>query len=123
MEDERVWRHSQSVASIAVEALVLDADARCIRGIEMDPLLSGEFLLLAFLGSRPRIWQTSRALAASVYKREDPGGVQLVWKYASTLRRRVRASLPELLEVCRRRGYRCGVPLHIVSYEIPERAR
>jgi DNA-binding response OmpR family regulator len=102
--------------------LVLDADARCIRGIDMDPLLSGEFMLLAFLGTRACIWQTSRAISARVYQREDPGGLQLVWKYASTLRKKLSASLPGVLEVCRRRGYRCGVPLRVVSHDASEGA-
>jgi DNA-binding response OmpR family regulator len=115
MDHGKVASVQLTAPEMALEARVLDADARCIRGIEMDPLLSGEFSLLAFLGSRPRVWHASRVLAASVYKRDDPAGVQLVWKYASTLRKKLRVALPGLLEVCRRRGYRCGIPLRIVS--------
>jgi DNA-binding response OmpR family regulator len=121
VEEANVRRELERAEDSAAQALVLDADARCIRGIEMDALLTGEFLLLAFLGSRARVWQTSRALAIRVYEREDPGGLQLVWKYWSTLRRRLRTSLPGLLEVCRRRGYRCTVPLSVVSHDSSER--
>jgi DNA-binding response OmpR family regulator len=121
VEEGIVRRELQRVEDSAADALILDADARCIRGIEMAALLRGEFLLLAFLGSRARVWQTSRALAIRVYEREDPGGLQLVWKYWSTLRKSLRTSLPGLLEVCRRRGYRCTVPLSVVSYDSAER--
>jgi len=113
-------RELPRVEDSAAQALVLDTNARCIRGIEMEVLLRGELLLLAFLGRRARIWQTSRALAIRVYEREDPGGLQLVWKYWSNLRKKLSASLPGLLEVCRRRGYRCTVPLSVVSYDGPE---
>ena len=120
MDQESVSHVPPNVGTVISEMLVLDADARCIRGIDMEPLLSGEFMLLAFLGTRARVWQTSRALSLRVYHREDPGGLQLVWKYTSTLRKKLSASLPGLLEVCRRRGYRCGVPLRLVSHNAPE---
>ncbi|HEU4579603.1 MAG TPA: winged helix-turn-helix domain-containing protein [Polyangiaceae bacterium] len=122
MDHERGSREPQSMAGVTSETLVLDSDARCIRGIDMDPLLTGEFLLLAFLGTRARVWQTSRALSAKVYHREDPGGMQLVWKYTSTLRKKLSASLPGLVEVCRRRGYRCGMPLRVVSHDASDGA-
>ena len=91
--------------------LVLDTGERRIRGIEMPPLLSGEFKLLMYLGSRPCTWHSSYSLQVQVYQRDDAAGRQLVWKYASTLRQKLAAELPDLIELCRRRGYSCRSPV------------
>ena len=37
------------------------------------------------------------------------GRRQLVWKYASTLRKKLENYLPDLIQRCRRRGYACSV--------------
>lgn len=95
----------------------LDAGERRIVAIEMPPLLTGEFKLLSYLGSRPGTWHTSYSLAVRVYQRNDAAARQLVWKYASTLRKKLATSLPELIELCRRRGYRCRTPLTVVGGE------
>jgi hypothetical protein len=50
-----------------------------------------------------------------VYQREDAAARQLVWKYASTLRKKLALGLPELIELCRRRGYRCRERLLILG--------
>jgi DNA-binding response OmpR family regulator len=95
--------------------LLLDADARCLRGIEMSPLLTGELKLLAFLGSRPLVWHSVRVLSRGVFQRDDAGAKQLVWKYVSTLRQKLSDTLPSVLQSCRRRGYRCSAPIALVS--------
>lgn len=87
--------------------VVLDLNSRCLRGISMAPLLTGELKLLRYLGSRPYVWQSSRQLALRVFEREDPVATQLVWKYVSTLRNKLALALPDLIETCRLRGYRC----------------
>lgn len=86
--------------------LLLDHGARKLSGVDMPALLAGEFALLAFLGAHPRAWYKARALAESVYQRTDTAGSNLVWKYVSTLRRKLDGVYPGLIEVCRRRGYR-----------------
>jgi DNA-binding response OmpR family regulator len=73
----------------------------------MAPLLIGEFRLLSYLGSRSPTWYSTYALSVGVYHRSDAAARQLVWKYASTLRKKLAPTHPELIEVCRRRGYRC----------------
>jgi DNA-binding response OmpR family regulator len=95
--------------------LLLDANERCLRGVAMPPLLTGEFKLLAYLGSRPLVWHSTRVLSRRVYERDDPVATQLVWKYVSTLRTKLAAVLPDLLETCRRRGYRCRTEVRIVN--------
>jgi DNA-binding response OmpR family regulator len=102
-------------AALGQLPLVLDANARCIRGIEMTPLLSGEFSLLEFLGMRAGLWHTTQALSRHVYDRDDPGARQLVWKYTSMLRAKLNAGLPHLIENCRRRGYRCTIPIQVAG--------
>jgi DNA-binding response OmpR family regulator len=87
--------------------LILDASERHIRGVDVPPLLKGEFKLLTYLGSRPCKWHTTRNLSLAVYERDDVAGKQLVWKYASTLRRKLSKELPTLIELCRKRGYSC----------------
>lgn len=97
-------------ANVALErraGLVLDPCERRIQGVEMAPLLTGELKLLSYLGSRPRSWHSSYSLSLRVYGREDAAARQLVWKYASTLRKKLAKELPDLIELCRRRGYRC----------------
>jgi DNA-binding response OmpR family regulator len=93
----------------------LDIDERCLRGVEMKPLLTGELELLACLGSRPNTWHCIRVLSQRVYQRKDPGASQLVWKYASTLRQKISVGLPDMLQACRRRGYLCRAAIHLVS--------
>ena len=87
--------------------LLLDVRERTIKGVDMAPLLGGELALLSYLGSRPHVWHSARRLAESVYRRSDPAGRELVWKYISTLRRKMGSACPELIEACRRRGYCC----------------
>jgi DNA-binding response OmpR family regulator len=94
--------------------LVLDLNARCLGGISMPPLLTGELKLLQYLGSRPSVWHSARQLSKRVFQREDPVATQLVWKYVSTLRTKASA-LPELIETCRRRGYRCPVTVRVLG--------
>jgi DNA-binding winged helix-turn-helix (wHTH) protein len=95
--------------------LVLDGSERRIRGFDMLPLLRGELLLLRYLGGRPQTWHSSYSLAVRVYSREDATARQLVWKYASTLRKKLAVGAPGLIEVCRRRGYSCRVPVVTVE--------
>jgi DNA-binding response OmpR family regulator len=102
-----------SVADASADHLVLDESERCIRGLVMTPLLGGEFKLLSYLGARSPTWHSSYELSVHVYHREDAAGRQLVWKYASTLRRKLVLAHPALIELCRRRGYRCRQ--HIVT--------
>jgi hypothetical protein len=96
-----------SCCSELAPELWLDFEQRRIRGWKMEPLLAGEFALLAYLGRRPGNWHPTVRLAANVYGRSDPGGRELVWKYASTLRRKLGTAAPDLIQVCRRRGYCC----------------
>jgi DNA-binding response OmpR family regulator len=93
---------------------------RRLRGFNMPLLLRGEFALLAFLGSRPRKWHSTATLSAKVYGREDASARQLVWKYASTLRKKLGTSLP-LIEACRLRGYCCAEPIIIADAQVAER--
>jgi DNA-binding response OmpR family regulator len=105
----------------SLSPLILDAHERRIRGFEMPPLLSGEFALLTYLGARPCIWQSSYRLSIQVYRRDDPGARQLVWKYASTLRQKLARAAPDLIEHCRRRGYCCRAPVRLVAEDsLPE---
>jgi DNA-binding response OmpR family regulator len=97
--------------------LLLDVSGRCLRGIVMSPLLTGELKLLQYLGSKPRVWHSARLLSKRVYLREDPGAIQLVWKYVSTLRSKVANAQLELLETCRRRGYRCSMSIRVIGIE------
>jgi len=111
--------------------LVLDAEDRCIRGLDTPPLLAGEFALLAFLGSRAQKWHTTASLALHVYGREDASARQLVWKYASTLRKKLALAAPQLIQVCRRRGYSCSeavtvahdASLHTPALQVPGMTR
>jgi DNA-binding response OmpR family regulator len=95
------------VAATAGDRLVLDESERLILGVTMPPLLAGEFKLLSYLGARSPTWHSSYELSVRVYHREDAAGRQLVWKYASTLRKRLVMARLDLIELCRRRGYRC----------------
>ena len=92
----------------------LDMNDRCVRGVSMPPLLTGELKLLQYLGSKPGVWHSARSLSKHVFLREDPVAIQLVWKYVSTLRSKTIA-LPGLVETCRRRGYRCPLTVHVVG--------
>jgi DNA-binding response OmpR family regulator len=113
-------KHRGQCAAVSYDApagLELDVSERIIRGVSMQPLLTGEFKLLAYLGDRPHTWHTSYQLSLRVYGREDAAGRQLVWKYASTLRRKLAASQPCVIELCRRRGYSCQARVRIVARE------
>lgn len=110
------WRDSGScVTNIAIDAAlkvyVLDRADRTIEGISMAPLLGGEFKLLEFLGARPGKWHSCHVISVKVYDRDDPAAHQLVWKYVSTLRKKLAPAFTDLIELCRRRGYRCRVPI------------
>lgn len=100
-------RIHDSLVARTGKSLILDASGRCIQGVAMPPLLTGEFKLLRYLGAHSHTWHSSYELSVRVYQREDAAGRQLVWKYASTLRKKLAPGLPELVELCRRRGYRC----------------
>lgn len=108
------------VTSVAVHYLVLDSRERRIRDIEMPPLLTGELKLLMYLGGSPWTWHSTTELAWEVYARRDPGGRQLVWTYASLLRRKVANGLPHLLSLCRRRGYSCQQPVKVIHVDEPD---
>jgi DNA-binding response OmpR family regulator len=95
--------------------LVLVASERRLRGFEMTPLLSGELLLLRYLGSHPNTWHSSYRLSVQVYNRQDATGRQLVWKYASTLRKKLAAWAPGLIEMYRGRGYNCRMPIEMLD--------
>jgi DNA-binding response OmpR family regulator len=103
------------ISCIGSGPLLLDADERRIRGFEMAPLLSGEMALLCYLGSHPETWHSSYQLCMQVYGRDDAGARQLVWKYASTLRKKLARAAPELIDVCRRRGYCCRLPIKLTA--------
>jgi DNA-binding winged helix-turn-helix (wHTH) protein len=92
---------------------VLEASSRRLVGVNAESLLSGEFALLAYLGASAQSWRSINRIAESVYGRTDPAARELVWKYASTLRRKLSASLPTLIETCRRRGYRCMAEVYV----------
>jgi DNA-binding response OmpR family regulator len=108
---------SAAEASV-LSPLVLDLRERRLRGVDMPQLLKGELLLLAFLGSRAFTWNPSQRLAALVYHREDRAGRQLVWKYASTLRKKLAPAAPGLIELCRLRGYRCRAQVAVLGLEV-----
>lgn len=96
---------------------MLDRGQRRIRDIEMPALLTGELKLLAYLGSCPGTWHSSDDLAWEVYARKDPAGRQLVWTYASLLRRKVARQLPQLIALCRRRGYSCQETVKVLEVD------
>lgn len=106
---------AEGEAGPEVGPLVLDVAERLIRGVAMPPLLTGELKLLCYLGLRPFTWHSSYVISVRVYEREDAAARQLVWKYASLLRKKLAPTLPELIELCRRRGYRCRATLTIVD--------
>jgi DNA-binding response OmpR family regulator len=108
---------SDAFVTFAGSCLTLDESERRILGVTMPPLLTGEFKLLRYLGLHSRTWHSSYELSVSVYQREDAAARQLVWKYASTLRKKLALGLPELIELCRRRGYRCREHLVIAGDE------
>lgn len=111
LPDHAAWSLSES------GSLILDIGERRLQGVEMPPLLSGEFKLLSYLGSRPGIWHSSYELSVQVYQRDDAAGRQLVWKYASMLRKKLAGALPILIELCRRRGYCCREPIVAMDSE------
>jgi DNA-binding response OmpR family regulator len=116
-------KHGGQCAALCHETpagLELDVSERIIRGVSMQPLLTGEFKLLAYLGDRPCTWHTSYQLSLRVYGRDDAAGRQLVWKYASTLRRKLAASQPCVIELCRRRGYSCQARVRVVAGEFDD---
>ena len=97
--------------------LLIDPGERRILDIEMQPLVTGELKLLTYLGRCPGTWHSSDELALQVYARKDPAGRQLVWTYASSLRRKVARALPSLITLCRRRGYSCQEPVRVVDVD------
>jgi DNA-binding response OmpR family regulator len=94
-------------------AYVLDCSERTIEGLGMPPLLGGELKLLSFLGTHSGKWHSCHAISVNVYGREDPAAHQLVWKYVSMLRKKLAPALADPIELCRRRGYRCRIPITI----------
>jgi DNA-binding response OmpR family regulator len=94
---------------------VLNCAERRIEGISMQPLLGGEFKLLKFLGTHSGKWHSCHMISINVYDRDDPAAHQLVWKYVSTLRKKLAPTLPGLIELCRRRGYRCRVGITFLT--------
>ena len=102
--------------------LLLYPGERRIRDIETPPLLTGEIKLLTYLGSCPWTWHATDDLAWQVYARKDPAGRQLVWTYASLLRRKVARELPQLIVLCRRRGYSCQEPVKVVDADASDAA-
>lgn len=104
-----------SIADAFSEVAILDESERCIRGVVMPPLLMGEFKLLSYLGANSPTWYSSYKLSVFVYQRDDAAARQLVWKYASTLRKKLALVRPELIELCRRRGYRSRQRLRTVE--------
>ena len=122
VEEEFQWgsalessENDQTFGLEPASGLVLDSSERRLLGIEMPPLLTGEFRLLSFLGGSPRRWFSTYALSTRVYGRDDASARQLVWKYASTLRKKLANERPGLIELCRRRGYSCREAVTIVS--------
>lgn len=111
---------SRLISVVPRRHLLLDPGERRIRDVEMQPLATGELKLLTYLGSCPGTWHTSGELALRVYARKDPAGRQLVWTYASSLRRKVARELPTLITLCRRRGYSCQEPVRVVAVDAPE---
>jgi hypothetical protein len=95
----------------ARSALVLDPVLRVFEGIDTQPLARGEVSMVLYLGSRVGVWHSSYKLAANVYQREDVCARQLVWKYMSTLRKKLGHNAVGLLSVCRRRGYCWHMPV------------
>jgi DNA-binding response OmpR family regulator len=81
----------------------------------MPPLLTGELDLLVYLGQRPGTWHSTLTIARRVYARDDAAAKQLVWKYASMLRKKIAFELPGLIELCRRRGYSCRGAIRIIG--------
>lgn len=114
--EQRAMRGDLRAASLrGLPPLVLHAGQRSLLGLQMAPLLSGEFALLAFLGARPCAWNSTERLSICVYRRDDSAARQLVWKYISTLRKKLAPVAPGLIEVCRRRGYSCRAEVVVVS--------
>lgn len=95
--------------------LRLSERRRSLDGCTLSPLSNGEFSLLAFLGERPKLWFSSFQLARQVYGRTDAAGRQLVWKYASTLKKKLATSGQTLLVVSRNRGYACSARVVVVG--------
>jgi DNA-binding response OmpR family regulator len=95
------------------DCYVLNCAERRLEGIGMPPLLGGELKLLRFLGTHSGKWHSCHAISVNVYDRDDPAAHQLVWKYVSTLRKKLAPGLPGMIELCRRRGYRCRVPITV----------
>lgn len=87
--------------------LVLDVERRVLVGVDAQQLSNGEVALLRYLGRRPGTWHTSYDIALHVYHRKDVCARQLVWKYMSTLRKKLVTAAPHLIALCRRRGYSC----------------
>jgi hypothetical protein len=100
-----------SLSRCSALPLILDRSERRIRGFDMPPLLKGEIALLSYLGARPYTWHSSDRISLNVYCRQDAGARQLVWKYASTLRKKLSVTGLVPSELCRRRGYSCRVPI------------
>jgi DNA-binding response OmpR family regulator len=111
---------SRLISGVPRRHLLLDPGERRILDVEMQPLATGELKLLIYLGSCPGTWHSSDELALRVYARKDPAGRQLVWTYASSLRRKVARELPTLITLCRRRGYSCLEPVRVVAVDAPD---
>jgi len=99
-------------------ALVLDPETRRLRGVEMRPLLTGEFKLLRLLGAIAPHWCSIEHLCQQVYGR-GPEARPLVWKYVSTLRMKLSEHAPDLIEGSRRLGYRATRIVYIRG-SVPE---
>lgn len=69
------------------------------------PLSSGELTLLQFLVDPPTRWRTVEEIGKRAFGRSDCAARQLVWKYASKLRRRLPLG-SAVFESSRRFGYR-----------------
>jgi hypothetical protein len=100
-------RPSEQGTVAGLGQLTLDERNRTLCGLPMESLSVGELRLLQFLSRQPQRWYSTRELSLRVYQRADAAGRMLVWKYASTLKKKVVAIPFPVIETCRRRGYRC----------------
>jgi len=69
------------------------------------PIGNGELRLLRYLLERPRQWCSIGKICAEAFLRTDFAAHQLVWKYASVLRKKL-STEREILQNSRRLGYR-----------------
>lgn len=80
---------------------------------EVRHLSSGEWRIFGYLERAHGRWRSAYQVSREALSRYDPTGVPLVWKYVSTLKKKL-SFVPGVVESAPRRGYRLRPGLKVV---------